>query len=120
MRYERMFVAWAAAALFAFLGLWFLSAALQATQFATWPDLLAMRSSSLQAINLGLFSAGLLTLALSFVCSAVIKIQVARYAERLHVFVRIQRLALMLLWVASSIAVLGTLLQAIAFAVGGT
>jgi hypothetical protein len=115
-----MFVAWAAAAFFGFLGLWFFLAALQAAQFATWPDLRALRSSSLQAINLGLLSAGLLTLALSFVCSAIIKIQVPRMAERLHIFVRVQRLALMLLWVASFIAILGTLLQVIAFAVGGT
>jgi hypothetical protein len=94
MRYERMFVASAAAAFFAFLGLWFLLAALQAAQFATWPELLALRNSSLQAINLGLFSVGLLTLALSFTCSVIIKIQVPRKVERLHIFVRIQRFAL--------------------------
>jgi hypothetical protein len=120
MRYERMFVASAAAAFFALLGLWFLSAALQAAQFATWPELLALRNSSLQAINLGLFSVGLLTLALSFTCSAIIKIQVPRKVERLHIFVRIQRFAWWLLWVAAFIAILGALLQAIAYALNGT
>jgi hypothetical protein len=119
MRYERMFVALVAAAFFAFLGLWFFSAALQAAQFATWPELLSLRNSSLRAVNLGLFSVGLLTLALSFICSAAIKIQVPRMAERLHIFIAIQRFALLLLWVAAFIAVLGTLLQAIAFAVNG-
>ena len=106
MRYERMLLAAIAAAIFLFLSLQFGEmAVLVGAATPTSIQLASLRP----ALHLTLFvapSAGFMLLAMAYLISALIKIEIPNKARHFHWFVLARTIAIRLIWVAFGFAAL--------------
>ena len=111
MRYERMFVAAVAAMTAGAVGVAFLSGAIQAADTLTIEQLPQLGGTWQQVLTLALLGGGCLSLSMSFTCSLLIKIQVPRMEQYIHIYKRVQWFALSMLYVACAFGFAFTGLQ---------
>ena len=105
MRYERMLIAAVAAIIAGAVGIAFLTSALDASDSVAWDQFAQLGGAWRQTLTLGLLASSALSLCMSLLMSALVKIHVPNMEQYMWVYLRVQWLARRLLYVAAGFGV---------------